>query len=105
MLTDINGQPVGASMSEPFIEFSKDGKVSGNLGCNKFFCDCFVKKDKISIEYKGATKMLCNKMETERAFTSALKQEINNYVIVGDVLILRAKDQEVLRFKAAPKTE
>ena len=44
-------------------------------------------------------------MTVERAFAAALKKEINNYVITGDVLILRAKDQEVLRFKAAPKTE
>lgn len=105
ILTDIDGQPIGEAPAKPFIIFSNDGKVSGNLGCNEFFGNCFVKKDKISIEYKGSTKKLCNKMETERAFTSALKKEISNYTITGDMLILRTKDQEVLRFKAAPKTE
>ena len=105
MLTDINSEAIGDSPAKPFIRFTSDGNVSGKLGCNDFFGSCFVKKDKISIEYKGSTKKLCNDMTVERAFASALKKEINNYVIVGDVLILRAKDQEVLRFKAAPKTE
>lgn len=105
MLTDIDGQPVGETPKKPFIRFTSDGGVSGNLGCNDFFGNCFVKKDKISIEYKGSTKKLCNNMEVERAFSSALGQEINNYVIAGDVLTLRTKDKEVLRFKAAPKTE
>lgn len=105
MLTDINCEPVGEAPSKPFILFNSEGGVSGKLGCNDFFGNCFVKKDKINIEYKGSTKKLCSDMATERAFAAALKQEINNYVIVGDVLILRAKNQEVLRFKAAPKTE
>ena len=105
MLTDINCEAIGNAPAKPFIRFASDGNVSGKLGCNDFFGSCSVKKDKISIEYRGATKKLCNDMEVERAFASALKKEINNYVIVGDVLILRAKDQEILRFKAAPKTE
>ena len=105
MLTDINGEAIGNAPAKPFIQFASDGNVSGKLGCNDFFGSCFVKKDKISIEYKGATKKLCNDMEVERAFTAALKKDINNYAIMGDVLVLRAKDQEVLRFKAAPKTE
>lgn len=105
MLTSIEGQLVGEAPANPFVIFSEDGGVKGNLGCNDFFGNCSVSKDKISIEYKGSTKKLCNKMETERAFAAALKKEISHYAISGDVLILRAKDQEVLRFKAAPKTE
>lgn len=105
MLTDIDGQPIDDSPAKPFIIFTEDGNAKGNLGCNDFFGSCFVKKDKINIDYKGSTKKLCNKMETERAFAAALKKEISHYAISGDVLILRTKDQEVLRFKAAPKTE
>lgn len=105
MLTDINCEAIGDAPAKPFIQFSNEGTVSGKLGCNDFFGNCFVKNNKISIEYKGSTKKLCNDMAVERAFASALGKDINNYVIVGDVLILRAKDQEVLRFKAASKTE
>lgn len=105
MLTDINGEAIGDSPAKPFIRFSDEGGLSGNLGCNDFFGSYFVKKDKMSIEYKGSTKKLCNKMDTENAFAAALKKDINNYVIVGDVLILKEKGEEVLRFKAAPKTE
>ena len=105
MLTDINCEAIGEAPKQPFIKFSTDGNISGNLGCNDFFGTYFVKKDKMSIEYKGSTKKLCNNMEVENAFAAALKKDINNYVIVGDVLIIREKNQEVLRFKAAPKNE
>ena len=32
MLTDIDGQPVGETPKKPFIRFTSDGGVSGNLG-------------------------------------------------------------------------
>lgn len=105
MLTAIDGQPVGDAPAQPFIKFKSDGNVSGKLGCNDFFGSYFVKKDKMSVEYKGSTKKLCSNMDVENAFAAALKKDISNYAIVGDELILRVKDQEVLRFKAAPKTE
>lgn len=105
MLTDINGEAIGDTPKKPFIRFTSDGNMSGSLGCNDFFGSCFVNKDKMSIEYKGSTKKLCNEMEVEKAFAAALKKDINNYAIVGDVLIIREKNQEVLRFKAAPKNE
>ena len=105
MLTDINCEAIGDAPKKPFIKFSTDGNISGSLGCNDFFGSCYVKKDKMSIEYKGSTKKLCSNMDVENAFAAALKKDINNYVIVGDVLIIREKNQEVLRFKAAPKNE
>lgn len=105
ILTDINSEAIGEAPKQPFIKFSTDGNISGNLGCNDFFGTYFVKKDKMSIEYKGSTKKLCNNMDVENAYAAALKKDINNYVIVGDVLIIREKNQEVLRFKASPKTE
>jgi heat shock protein HslJ len=105
MLTDINCEAIGDSPAKPFIHFSNDGGVTGSLGCNSFFGNYTVNKDKISLEYKGSTKKLCSDMEVEKAFSAALKKDINNYVIVGDVLIIREKNQEVLRFKAAPKNE
>ena len=105
MLTDINCEAIGNSPAKPFIKFSNDGNISGNLGCNDFFGSYFVKKDKMNIEYKGSTRKLCSDMAVEKAFSAALKKDISNYVIVGDVLIIREKNQEVLRFKAAPKNE
>lgn len=105
MLTNINCEAVAESPAQPFIRFTNDGNLSGNLGCNDFFGSYFVKKDKLSIEYRGSTKKLCGNMEVEKSFASALKRDINNYVIVGDQLILREKNEEILRFKAAPKNE
>lgn len=105
MLTDINSEAIGDSPKKPFVRFKNDGNLSGNLGCNDFFGSYTVNKDKISIEYKGSTKKLCGNMDVEKSFAAALKKDINNYAIVGDVLIIREKNQELLRFKAAPKTE
>lgn len=105
VLTDINGTPAPQAPAVPYIQFTTDGGFSGNLGCNDFFGSYTVNKEKISLEYRGSTKKLCNNMETEKAFSSALKQDITNYEISGDVLTIRAKSQEVLRFKATPKNE
>ena len=53
MLTDINCEAIGEAPKQPFIKFSTDGNISGNLGCNDFFGTYFVKKDKI-VMVKGA---------------------------------------------------
>lgn len=41
-------------------------------------------------------------MTLEKEFSKALKNDINNYIIVEKILIIKNKEQEVLRFKATP---
>lgn len=103
ILTAINCEPIAKSPTQPYVIFKEDGSFSGSFGCNDFFGTYFAKKDKMNLEFKGATKKLCNDMVVEKAFSAALKKDISNYVISDDVLIIREKRQEVLRFKAAPK--
>lgn len=109
MLSHIKGQPVKDSPEYPYVVFVGD-RMTGSLGCNTFFGTFYAnKKGKIDIEYTGSTKRLCNDMEVEYQFISALKTEKTTYSIVGRELIIRGetmtdtgdkKNVEVLRFKA-----
>lgn len=101
VLTHINGEAIGAAPKEASIVFNDEGRVSGTLGCNNFFGTYFVKKDKMSIDYTGATKMLCSEMSVEEKYLAALKSDITHYAIHDSELTIYAKNQEVLRFHAA----
>lgn len=103
-LTNINCAPIGGAPDMPFIVFDGDGGFHGNLGCNSFFGNYTADDKKMSLSYKGSTKKLCSDMNLEKEFSKCLKEDLNNYVIVKDILIIRVKEREVLRFKAgAPK--
>ena len=84
----------------PFITFDSAGAIQGNLGCNSFFGTYEInKKHKMTLEYQGSTKRLCNKMDAEKQFISALKQDVNLFQIRGNELILSAGEKEVMRFE------
>ena len=109
MLTHINTAEIKDSPESPYITFVGD-RISGNLGCNTFFGTFYAtKKGKIDIEYTGSTKKLCNEMQVERDFISALKVDKKSYVISGNILIIRGekmmedgskREVEILRFRA-----
>ncbi|MCR5115643.1 MAG: META domain-containing protein [Bacteroidales bacterium] len=109
VLVSLNSEPLKDAPEVPYIIFSGD-RMTGCLGCNSFFGTFFANRSgKISFKYDGSTKRLCNAMELEYDFISALQSERTTYVIVKDMLIIRAektlkdgtkKEVEVLRFKA-----
>lgn len=109
MLTHLNGVPVKDSPESPYIIFTGD-RVTGSLGCNTFFGTFYAnKKGKLDIEYTGSTKKLCNEMEVEYQFISAMKSEKMMYTIKGNILSVKGekmdtdgekKEVEVMRFKA-----
>lgn len=109
MLTHLNGVPVKDSPETPYIIFTGD-RVTGSLGCNTFFGTFYAnKKGKLDIEYTGSTKKLCNEMEVEYQFISAMKSEKMTYTIKGNILSIKGekmdtdgvkKDTEIMRFKA-----
>lgn len=106
-LYSIAGNPVDESSPKtPYIVFDTNGTCYGSLGCNRFFGTYFANdKKKISIEYSGATKMLCSDMQTEKLFSSALRKEIKHYKIERNMLLLMNKDEEVMKFYAVSKIE
>ena len=109
MLTHLNAAPVKDSPEPPYIIFTGD-RVTGSLGCNTFFGTFYAnKKGKIDIEYTGSTKKLCDEMDVEYKFISAMKSENMSYVLKEDLLFIYGermdsdgvkKNIEIMRFKA-----
>lgn len=101
MLVALEGEEFAKEFAlHPFIVFDTAGSFQGNLGCNSFFGSYEVsKKQKMRIEFQGATKRLCSKMEVERRFISVLKRDVTRYEKHGDELILFSADEELMRFK------
>ena len=99
-LVKLGGVEIGADFAlRPFITFDTADNIQGNLGCNTFFGTYSTnKKHKMTLEFQGATKRLCQNMGVERKFMQALKRDISRYEIVGEELILFEGDQEVMRF-------
>ncbi|MBO4488957.1 MAG: META domain-containing protein [Bacteroidales bacterium] len=95
----------GKSSVQPYIMFDAEGNFYGNLGCNDFQGTYYQRKQKIKLEYSGATKKLCKDMEVEKAFMKALKSEIDNFTIAGNVLILSDGSKEIMRFEGTAPTE
>lgn len=85
--------------SQPYIIFNDDGTFAGNLGCNSFFGNYYQKKQKMTVDFSGATKKLCTAMDTEKAFLKGLKAGINHFEITDKTLILYAGKEEIFRFK------
>ncbi len=98
-LVAINGESISEKGVQPYIIFREDGSYSGNSGCNTFFGKYFSKKQKLELEYSGATKRLCQDMTNEKAFFKALKMNIKTFSITDSTLRLFAGDEEVMIFK------
>jgi len=67
--TDLEARPIYFHLPE-----GPDGKVEGFAGCNQFFGSCKVEKQNMRLSRLAATKVMCPRIETERAFLSALEQ-------------------------------
>lgn len=98
ILTHVKGESIPKSYITPHIVFGKDGVYTGNLGCNSFFGNYTYRKDRIKMEYEGATKRLCQNMTVEKLFMQGLHAEFKKYEIRKDTLFLKDADGEVLRF-------
>ena len=66
------------SGKEPTIRFTKDGKIEGTTGCNRFFGSYLQDGAKVTFSGTGATKMACLQdgvMHQEAAFLAILQGE------------------------------
>lgn len=99
-LVAIEGIEIGHDFAlRPFLTFDSAGNIHGNLGCNTLFGTYSInRKQKMTIEFQGATKRLCQQMSVERSFLKALKRDINHYQIQGSELILFEEEFEIMRF-------
>ena len=105
VLTHVKGDNIPKSYITPYIVFGTDGHYSGNLGCNSFFGTYSYRKDRIKMEFGGATKKLCQSMKIEKLFMQGLHAEFKKFEIRKDTLYLKDADGEVLRFMASAINE
>ena len=107
MLAALEGEEFNKDFAlHPFIVFDTAGGFQGNLGCNSFFGSYEVsKKQKMKLQFEGATKRLCSKMEVERRFLAILKRDVTRYELKNDELILFSEEEELMRFKGVNMNE
>jgi heat shock protein HslJ len=87
-LTNTDGEIAVPPASAPVINFSEDGSMSGNGGCNQLFSEFTSGDGAISIGIIGSTMMFCDgRMDLEAGFTTAL-DVVTRYEISGDRLQL-----------------
>ena len=107
MLVALEGEEFNKDFAlHPFVVFDTAGSFQGNLGCNSFFGSYEVtKKQKMKLQFEGATKRLCSKMEVERRFLAILKRDVTRYELKNDELILYSEEEELMRFKGVNMDE
>ena len=77
--------------------FDKDGKISGNAGCNDYFANYKVNGSGLLFSAIGSTKMFCGEglMAEETAFLAAL-EKASSYHITANSLQIFAEDDTTL---------
>ena len=78
---------------ETSIEFTSDGKLNGNVGCNGFGGDFTVDGDKITFGSIVSTMMFCEgPVGEQEAATLVVFQESASFVLDGDTLTVTSAD-------------
>ena len=95
----------GTSVS---AEFGDENRVTGTSGCNHYFAEYSVSKDRLTIGAVGSTLMYCSGegiMEQETAYLGLLSDAARFSVQDEVLLIFDTKGNEILHFvKGAPDT-
>lgn len=77
---------------ETSIEF-KDGRVSGNVGCNGFGGEYEVDGDMLTFDQMMSTLMFCDgPIGEQEAWTMAVLHDSASFVLDGDILTITAGD-------------
>jgi heat shock protein HslJ len=101
-LVYINGEPVSDNLAEqniPTILFDVDQmRVYGGGGCNAYFGSFKLDRpNRLTISELGSTKKLCNEIELEKEYFTALQSSERISVTAGDhVLNLKNSEQQTL---------
>jgi len=76
---------------ETSIEF-KDGKLSGNVGCNGFGGDYKVKGDTVTFGLVMSTMMFCDAVAEQESGALAVLKETATFVLDGSKLTITSED-------------
>ena len=97
-LKSLNKKDIKKVEKVAIINFEKENKVFGNLGCNSFFGKVDIKPNNINISKVGSTMMMCSDMSVERDYMEVL-DTVTTYKIDGNSLIFFDKNnKEIARF-------
>lgn len=107
VLTELPGHklqvaPEGREISLHLPE-GPNGPVEGFAGCNRFFGTCSLEDQKLAFSRMASTKMMCPRIDTERAFLSAL-EAADGYLMEKEQLQLLA-GEKVLAVLSAYKEQ
>lgn len=81
------------------INFEKDNKVFGNLGCNNFFGTYKVNSINLEIGQVGSTMMMCLDMSVENEYSKVL-QNVKSYKIKeNNLMFFDENSKEIAKFK------
>jgi heat shock protein HslJ len=100
-----NGAQVALGDAQITLQFTQDGQINGNAGCNDYFASYTTDSTgKMSFSQAAATKMFCeNNMQQENAYLGALEQ-ISQFKTEQGKLILSSSDGKTsLIFSMPPK--
>ena len=81
------------------IQFSEEGRVTGQAPCNTYFATQTVPYPWFNVDTIGATRMACPDLNTEARFFAAL-EEMSLAEVLGDTLILRNDAGREMVFKS-----
>ena len=97
-LKSLNKKDIKKVEKVAIINFEKENKAFGNLGCNSFFGKVDIKPNNINISKVGSTMMMCSDMSVERDYMEVLNT-VTTYKIDGNSLIFFDKNnKEIARF-------
>ena len=92
-LKSLNKKDIKKVEKVAIINFEKENKVFGNLGCNSFFGKVDIKPNNINISKVGSTMMMCSDMSVERDYMEVLNT-VTTYKIDGNSLIFFDKNNK-----------
>lgn len=92
---ELKGLKVEKSEKIAKINFEKDSKIYGNLGCNSFLGAYKTDTKSLNFDKVGSTMMMCQDMTTEQNFLEVLNRT-NSYKIEGDLLMFFDKKNRLL---------
>lgn len=96
----LNGKEIEVFDREPHIKFQEDGKVFGNLGCNRFFGSFTKENNSINFQGVASTKMMCPNIKTEDAFSKVLQNTKTYEIKEENMIFFDENKKEIAKFKA-----
>lgn len=101
-LVELNGEQVHKTERvNPYLEFSKDDRVSGSIGCNQLAGSCkFLDDGKIRISPVVTTKMACPDGDLEFRFIKLLST-VDGWAIKNETLYLKIGSNVAAVFRSS----